>query len=179
MELSLSVILVIVGAFILLKYARKLVSKIIGVVGITAGILGFMYYKSIGPFKNNVADISHLEEKYCGSDGDRDICDCILKPAKQDIASRFSSKEIDNLSNEKIKAVYVLQKSLAATKEQALACLTLKGESKKYKVFLQDFIPIENRYLDLAGEKIKDLGEKVRKEVHTFNENKEDIDNKY
>jgi len=106
-------------------------------------------YKSIGPFKNNVADISHLDEKYCGPDGDVDICECILKPARKDISSRFTSEEIEKLSTEKIKAVYVLEQSLSATKVQSVACLASRGAEGKYKVFLQDFVPIKNEHLNL------------------------------
>lgn len=176
---SITVIAVIVIALLVLKFAKQIFSKIIGVLVIGGLILGYMYKNSMGPFKQNVADISTLQEKYCGPDGDQDICDCILAPAKKDIENRFTVAERDSLEVQKIKAAYVLQKSLSATKESAIGCLALKGATDKYKVFLQDFVPIENKYLDMLGDKARDLGDKLKEEVTTFKNNKEDIDSKY
>jgi hypothetical protein len=95
------------------------------------------------------------------------------------MAKRFTAPEIAKLSEEKIKAVYVLEQSLSATKVQSLACLMAKGEEGKYKVFLQDFIPIKNEHLNFAENKLKQLAQKVRDEVKNFKENKEDIDKRY
>jgi hypothetical protein len=179
MDMSITLIAVIVVAIVLLKFAKQIASKLLGVVLIAGVILGYMYKNSVGPFKTNVADMNTLSEKYCGPDGDQDICDCILVPVKNDIESRFNKSERDSLEVQKIKAAYVLQKSLRATKESALACLAIKGKTEKYKVFLQDFVPIENKYLDMVGEKARDLGDKLKEEVSTFKDNKENIDSKY
>lgn len=176
---SIAVVAVVVIALLVLKFAKQIFSKIIGVLVIGGLILGYMYKNSIGPFKENVADIQTLQDKYCGPNGDRDICDCILTPAKKDIEARFSAAERDSLEVQKIKAAYVLQKSLRATKEKAIGCLALKGETEKYKVFLQDFVPTENKYLDMVGDKARDLGDKLKAEVTSFKDNKENIDSKY
>jgi hypothetical protein len=177
--MSITLIAIIVAALLILKFAKRIFSKLIGVIIISAVIVGYMYKSSIGPFKKNVADISQLEKKYCQSDGDEDICDCILKPALQDMTDRFTIAEIDSLAVQKIKAAYILQKSLQATKEDALLCLATKGATEKYKVFLQDLIPIENNYLDSLGKKARDLGDKIKAEVNLFQDNKENIDSKY
>ena len=179
MNMSITLIAIIAAALLILKFAKRILTKLIGVVLISAVIVGYMYTSSIGPFEKNVADISQLEKKYCQSDGDEDICDCILKPALQDMTNRFTTAEIDSLAVQKIKAAYILQKSLQATKEGALLCLAAKGTTEKYKVFLQDLIPIENNYLDSLGKKARDLGDKIKAEVNLFQDNKEDIDSKY
>ena len=179
MDMSITVIAVIVVAIVILKFAKQIASKLLGVLLIGGVILGYMYKNSVGPFKKNVADMSTLQEKYCGPDGDQDICDCILTPANNDIVSRFSPAERDSLKVKKIKAAYVLQKSLRATKENALSCLAIKGETGKYKEFLQDFVPIENKYLNMVGDKARDIGGKLKDEVRNFKSNKEDIDSKY
>lgn len=179
MDMSITLIVVVVVAFFLLKFAKQIVSKLLGVVLIVGLVLGYMYKNSLGPFQENVADVEVLMEKYCGEDGDEDICDCILKPAEADLNSRFTAAERDTLKSQKIKAAYVLQKSLKATKEQSLVCLASKGATEKYKVFIQDFIPIENKYLNLAEEKVKDLGEKLKNEVESFKDDKKGIDDKY
>lgn len=179
MEPSFTLIIVAVVAFVILRFAKKLFSKVIGVLLIGGMIVGFMYYKGIGPFQQNVADMNHLMQKYCGENGDKDICDCILKPAQADIESRFTVSELDSLAEQKIKGAYILQKSLKATKEKAIVCLASRDATEKYKVFLQDFVPIENKYLDLIGEKARDLSDKVKDEISSLQEDKKDIDDKY
>jgi hypothetical protein len=177
--MSITLIAIIAVALLIVRFAKRFFSKLIGVVLISAVIVGYMYKSSIGPFKKNVADISQLEEKYCQPEGDIDICDCILKPALQDMKNRFTVAEIDSLTVQKIKAAYILHKSLQATKEQALICLATTGTTEKYKIFLQDLIPIENSYLDSLEKKARDLGDKIKKEMSLFQDNKEDIDSKY
>ncbi|MGB1037788.1 MAG: hypothetical protein ACPGYY_04010 [Bacteroidia bacterium] len=179
MEPSLTLVLVAIVALVILRFAKKLFLKVLGVLLLGGLILGFLYYKGIGPFEQNVADMNHLMQKYCGDDGDEDICECILKPAQEDINSRFTRSELDSLTNQKIKGAYVLQKSLKATKEKALVCLASKDATSKYKVFLQDFVPIENKYLDLIGDKARDLSDKVKEEISSLKEDKKDIDDKY
>jgi glycerol uptake facilitator-like aquaporin len=176
---TLTIAVVAIGALLILKFAKKIFSKIVGVVVIGGGVLFFMYKYSMGPFKNNVADISALQEKYCSPQGDQDICECIITPLRNDIEGRFSAGERDSLRQQKIKAAYVLQKSLRATKEAALACLALKSETDKYSVFIKDLVPVENKYLDVVGNKARDLGEKLKEEVSNFKNNKDDIDGKY
>ena len=179
MEFSLTVIIIIAVAVLLLKIAKSACSNLIGVILLSSLVLGFMYYKGLGPFKENVADLKTLNAKYCGPNGDEDICDCILKYASEDMHKRFISKELDSLENQKIRSAYVLQKSLSATKEQALICLASKDATDKYKVFLQDFVPIDNKYFEMIGETARDLGEKLKDEVNSLQENKNDIDEKY
>ena len=176
---TLTIVVVAIGALLILKFAKKIFSKIVGVLVIGGAILFFMYKYSMGPFQNNLADMSALQEKYCGPEGDQDICECILTPLKKDIEGRFSAAERDSLQQQKIKAAYVLQKSLRATKETALACLALKGMTDKYSVFIKDLVPIENKYLDVVGDKARDLGDKLKEEVSNFKNNKDDIDDKY
>lgn len=177
MQMSLTVIVAIVVALILLRYAKKFASKIITFLVVSALVVGVMYYKSWGPFKTNVADIATLEDKYCQDDAD--ICDCIVQPAKSDLESRFSTAELDSLREQRIKSAYVLKKSLASTKEKAILCLGVREATDKYAVFLKDFVPVENKYIDMASDKVKELSGKLRSEVENFKDNKEEIDGRY
>ncbi len=179
MNSTLTIVVVVIAAFLIFRFAKQLFSKIFGVLIIAGAILFFMFKYSMGPFKNDVVNMSDLQEKYCNPDGDQDICDCILRPLKDDMEARFSATEIDSFRHQKIKAAYVLQKSLRATKETALACLTVKGQANKYTVFLQDFVPIENKYLNSVGDKARDLGDRLKAEISNFKNYKEDIDKKY
>ncbi len=65
------------------------------------------------------------------------------------------------------------------TKEQALLCLEKRNAIEKYKQFIHDFIPIENKYLSMAEDKVDELTGAVKDEVTTFNEGKKSIDDKY
>lgn len=179
MELTLTMVAVVVIAIIALKFASKLASKFFAIVVIAGLVLGFMYYKSIGPFKQNVADMSNLREKYCESEPDEDICSCIIEKAEEDMRKRFSKAELESITTQRVRGAYILKKSLAATKEEAMICLAEKGETEKYKTFIQDFIPIENEYLNVVGDKAKELSEKLKEEYQSFRESKKDIDNKY
>ncbi len=179
MSTSVILIVIIVFAVLVLRFAKKILFRFFGVLIIGGVILGYMYKESLGPFEDNVADIGLLEQKYCEEDGDADICECILDPVRKDLASKFSSAELDSLQAEKLKTLYVLQKSLRATKEAALACLAAKGASEKYTLFLQEFVPIQKKYLNEAGDKVKNMGDKIKEELSNFKDNKENIDNKY
>lgn len=179
MNFSITALLTIAIIALLFKFATRIAAKVLGFAAIVALVFGFMYYKSIGPFKQNVADIAQLKLNYCEEEKDDAICDCIIGNAEKDMKQRFSKAELDSLSVQRIKAAYVLKKSLNATKEKAMICLAARGEEAKYKTFLQDFVPIENEYLDLIGDKAKQASQKLKDEYQSFKENKETIDTKY
>mgnify|MGYP001065727377 CR=1 FL=1 len=179
MNFSITALVAIAVVALLLKFATRIALKLLGFAAVVAAIFGFLYYKSIGPFKENIADIAHLKVKYCEDERDEAICDCIIGAAEKDMKRRFTDEELDSLAVQRIKAVYVLKKSLNATKEEALMCLASRGEEAKYKTFLQDFVPIENEYLDLIGEKAKQASQKLKDEYSSFKDNKESIDTKY
>jgi hypothetical protein len=179
MNFSITALIAVAVIALLFKFATRIAAKILGFFVVIALVFGFMYYESIGPFKENMADIAHLKGKYCEEERDASICDCIIGNAEKDMRNRFTKDELDSLAVQRIKAAYVLNKSLNATKEEALLCLAAKGEEEKYKVFLQDFVPIENEYLDLIGEKAKQASEKIRDEYQSFKDNKGTIDSKY
>ena len=46
-----------------------------------------------------------MEEKYCGIQGDQDICECVIKLVLSDIEMRFSQEELMELKNDKAKDV--------------------------------------------------------------------------
>ena len=61
---TLTIILVVIAALALLKYGKQLLAKVFGVLVIGGLIIGFMYKNSYGPFKQNIADLEHLQQKY-------------------------------------------------------------------------------------------------------------------
>ncbi len=179
MEMSLTVIVAIIAVVLALKFAKQMASKIIGIIIVAAVVIGVMYQKSWGPFKSNVADIANLQEKYCAPEGDADVCECIVENVQKDLKERFTRDELDSLKVQRLRAAYVLKKSLAATKQKSMECLESKGAGAKYKTFIQDFVPIENKYLDMAEGKIDELKGKVKDEVLSLKDSKRSIDDKY
>jgi hypothetical protein len=181
MGISLSAIVTLIILAILLKFATRIALKVLGFVLIVGLVVGFMYYNSMGPFKGGEADILELREQYCGNTpkADADICDCIVRLAEADLEMRFTKSELDSLRQDKLKSIYILEKSLKATKVEAIACLTARNSEDKYKAFLQDFIPIENEYLDKIQEGAQGIKEKLQEEYDSFINEKEELDEKY
>ena len=87
MDLTLGVIICVVLGIILLRFAVKVMFKILGFVLILLAVLAFMYLYSWGPFEKNITSIHALEAKYCEEDGDPDICECIVSKLKLDVIS--------------------------------------------------------------------------------------------
>ncbi len=83
----------IILVFFVLRFAKKIVVKLIGFLLISATVVGLMYYKSWGPFEHNIAELSHLQDKYCISNADEDICECIVQPIESDMNQRFTTDE--------------------------------------------------------------------------------------
>ena len=164
---------------LLIKFATKLIAKVVGVMVLVAVVVGFLYTKGIGPFQDKSLDIASLTEKYCENPEEEAICDCILRKAEADMRNRFNAEEIDALTDERIRAAYVLKMSLDATKPAAMQCLQKRGMEQKYKQFTNDFIPIENEYLEVVGDKAKQWSEKLKQEAQDFLLNKNDIDSRY
>lgn len=177
MKFGLTIIILVAIAWLIFKIVKTIASRIFGVVLVLGLLLAVTYHYSIGPFEQNMGDIEELKEKYNTSD--QDIYECIVLLAENDMKSRFTASEMDSLSQQKIKAVYVLGKSLQATRVEALACLAAKDAEHKYKVFIQDFVPIENEYLDQFESKAKEITEKLKGEYDSFNDDKQGIDEKY
>jgi hypothetical protein len=179
MNFSLSVFGAIMLAFFVLRFAKKMVVKLFGFLLISATVIGWMYYSSWGPFEHNIAELAHLQDKYCESAGDKDICECIVQPIESDMRQRFTPDELQLLSTDRIKAAYVLKKSMDKTKEKALSCLETRNAPQKYKQFMHDFVPVENKYLIFAEDKVDELTGAVKDEVTSFQESKKSIDDKY
>jgi hypothetical protein len=97
---------------------------------ILAGIYALYYFK-IWPFKENVAGIEYLTEKYCGKkDAPREtaICDCIVRSAEMDIKNRFSEKEYAEIQENRARSAYALHKSLNAIRPDMERCLREQGQ---------------------------------------------------
>jgi len=93
---------IIIGAIALLvliiivRFLTKKVFKILLVIFLIAavGLFGYMYLTGIHT-------ISGLEDKYCNDTSDKTDslkCVCIVKPISEDLHSRFSEEELENMN---------------------------------------------------------------------------------
>lgn len=178
--MTLGVIIAIVVGLILLRFATKIIAKLIGLLLCVVAVIGIMYIYSWGPFSKNLTAISTLEEKYCEEEGgDKDICECVVAKIKLDVLQRFSNEEIKAIEEDKIKSFRVLTKSMEATKEESIACLTLRGEEDKYQRFLLDFAQLSEEDIDFIKDKGKEIGDWIKDKADSIGESLEDIDDRY
>ena len=66
-------------------------------LALIAACIFALYYFKVWPFKQNVAGIEYLTDKYCGKkDAPREtaICDCIVRSAEMDMKTRFNEKNM-------------------------------------------------------------------------------------
>lgn len=131
-----------------------------------AGVFALYYYK-IWPFKENVASIEYLTDKYCGKkDAPREsaICDCIVRSAEMDMKNRFSNKEYTAIQADRAKAAYALQKSIHAIKPDIERCLHEQGQEAAWGQFVNDLSTLDEpllkkakTVLDSGAHKMKNL----------------------
>lgn len=179
MEWTITAVIAVIIGLILLKFATKLIMKLVGFMICIIAVIGFMYLFSWGPFKKNITQISTLEAKYCQTDRDDDICECIVAKLKLDMMQRFTSAELDEITEDKLKSFRVLTKSMEATKEESLQCLALRGEEQKYKQFLLDFANLSNEDIDYIKIKGKEIGEWIKDKADSVGSSLEEIDKRY
>lgn len=179
MNISLGSIVLLIAGFLLLRFASTILIKILGFLFCLVAAVGMMYYFSWGPFKEYELSVEQLELRYCVTLSDSDLCECVVQPLKRDMEQRFTFEELEKIKNNKAENAYVFKKSLASTKEEAIACLKLKGQEAKYQTFIHDLIPVNNQNLEWLTEKTKSMSRKLEGAIDSFNFKKDWIDNKY
>ncbi|MFY0643134.1 MAG: hypothetical protein JXR19_01560 [Bacteroidia bacterium] len=166
-------------AALIIRLLTKVVFKILAFVLVLAVVVGLLYYFSIGPFKAEHLTIEGMEEKYCGEEGDEDICDCVVIMLYSDLENRFSEEELSQMKSDKAKMSYVLIKSLAASKEKSLECLRTRNAEDKYNEFYRDMVPIANKDLKNIREKAGEIKDRLSQGVDSLKKGFEDIDDRY
>lgn len=179
MNLSIGAIVVLILAIVLIVFASRIIVKLAGFLFAVLAVLGVMYYFSWGPFEEEAIDVWHLDSKYCLEEVDHDICECIIEPIHDDIHGRFSAEELAALKEDKVKSLYVFKKSLDASKERSMQCLSERQAQAKYKEFLEDLLPVNSELMHEVNAQTKKWWGKLKKGVEDFREDKEEIDDKY
>lgn len=175
--MSYTLIVAILIGLAILKFAGKIMNKILGILLVVIAVFVIFYLNDLPPFQKNRASIAFLEEKYCTTDVD--ICDCVVNTLKTDFAQRFSSVEREEINQDKLKSAYTLKKLLKSNKSAIEECLAKRQKEDKFKQFLKDLLPIQNKYLDQVESKFKTLETSLKDKVNNVKVEKKDIDSRF
>lgn len=165
--------------FILLRFAVKVATKVLGILLLVLGVVVFTYYKGIGPFKKNYLSIEELDMKYCGPDGDQITCSCIIEPLKEDMRSRFSDTEQTELQANRLKGAYVLGKSLNAQDEQIRKCLQQRSAENKLREFKLHLYTFDNPAAEVVGRLFNAIMKSADTAWDEMKGDKEAVDTRY
>ena len=165
--------------FVVVKMFSQMIIRIILGVLVILLSLGFLYYKAWWPFQDNRYTLDYLANQYCREYDDEDICDCIIVKIKDDMASRFSNEELDELFEQRLQGAYALRKSQEATKDASMECLKARNAEDKYQKFLMQQIPLDNGIINMITNGTDSLSNKIKEKVDFMKDEKEGIDSKY
>ena len=178
--MKVGIIIALIIGVMLLKFAVSFIFKVLGMIAVVAAVLLTLYQMEIWPFEKNLATIKILELRYCnGNVGDEIKCNCIVKPLKKDVNSRFNREELEALSKNRIKSAYILKKSLDACEKEIQSCLKSKEAEHLLPEFKRELIAQESDILKKFGDWLEKGKETFSESISELKENKKDIDNKY
>jgi hypothetical protein len=151
MSTNLIVIIVaIVIILILLKYVTKTAVKIAAIVVVLVGLGLFIFLKAGHTaddinFSDAVTEysISDLKQIYCESKANKSDslkCICIIQPISEDLSSRFTQEELDDLEKHRLKFAKELIKSINNKKDIIKAKLKENNANELLKEFKEDLL---------------------------------------
>lgn len=178
--MNMEILIAVVIGVALLKFAVGFIFKVLGFFALMVAAFLILYQMEIWPFEKNLATIKILELRYCKGEGNDKIkCNCIVKTLKKDINERFSREEIEELSKNRIKAAYILKKSLDAKEIEIISCLASKKSESLLPEFKRELIAQESDILNKFGDWLEKGKERFSESFNNLNDKKKDIDNKY
>ncbi len=179
MNITLGSILVIVIAGILIRSATKFIMKLLGWILLILALIYVAYHFGIGPFKQNPISIETWEAKYCENPEEQVKCNCIVYPIKNDLESRFTPEELDEIAQDRAEMAYVIKKSFEEVKDQIGICLAKEDAEEELSEFMKDMIPVDNDALDKLSDLKDEIQESVENEVDDLRKRKDRLDSQY
>lgn len=179
MEMTIGLVIVLILAFVIIRFATKILFKILGFLLVVVAVAVVMYYLSIGPFKNDRTDIFKLEDRYCSEDGDVDICECIIEKTMTDMNNRFTEAERLELRENRAKALYAFVRVMEANKEECTKCLEDRGVEEKYGEFLAELAEVAPEHIENLKEKSSEILEQLYEKYEEIKDEKDDVDSKF
>lgn len=172
------IIALIIGILVI-KFATGVLLKLIGVLCLLGGLLIVLYQHAIWPFHENAISIEWLEKKYCeGENKDGLKCDCIVKSIRADLNNRFTSDELTELGENRIKQAYVIKKSYDARLPDIKICLGENAE-KELKSFNEALWLQDKETLKKTGDWFSEKSGNIKESYEDLKDEKSDIDRKY
>ena len=179
MNITLGSIIVIVLAGIIIRSATKFIMKVLGWLLLILAIIYLAYHFGIGPFAQNPISIDTWEAKYCNDPMEEVKCNCIVYPIKNDLESRFTKDELDEIAQDRAELAYVIKKSFSEVKPQIIECLAKEDAEDELSNFMKDMIPVDNDILDELNDIKEEIGETIENGMDQLQERKDRLDRKY
>lgn len=179
MNITIGGLVTIIIAGLLIRFASKLLMKLVGWLLLIGVAVFAMYHFGIGPFKQNPVSVSLWEEKYCENGADQVTCDCIVKIIKADMQKRFTEVELEAIEKDRTQLLYVVQRSFNAVKPEIQACLGEANAEKALEDFRNDLIPIDNDVLQEIKQLAEGIKEGAQNQLDELLSKKESLDKKY
>jgi hypothetical protein len=176
---TLVVIGLVVVLFIVARFAKKILYKVLSVVFIVTIAVFLMYQFGVGQYASNPLDIDNLKSKYCEAEEYDAACDCIVKRIERDVEARFTKREIEELKKSRVDYAYVFGKSYAANKKSMRSCLEERKAEEQLKEFQNDLLPVDNDVLNKVREFLGQTQDKIEEEIEEFKNRKSDLDSRY
>ena len=179
MNITLTSIVTLVIALLIIRFATRVLFKVIGWLLLVVLVVYGLYYWGLPPFENNPYSIRTWEAKYCG-DPDADVrCSCIVQPIKNDIESRFTKSELEALEDDRLDMLYTLWRSYEGLEDQIKRCLAEDQAEDQLDVFIKDMIPINNEILDELSNLSGFIEDEADAQVNKLEERKRKIDERF
>lgn len=143
MEIENIIILgiVIVVAFLVIRFVTKVLAKVIAFLIVAAVVVYFLFYWDGGFISIGKKEfiLYELEEKYCSEDGDNIKCECMIKPLLEDIRSKYTEEEIKSIGKDNRETIKILRKSIQENREVIRECYQENKTNNSMKENLEDF----------------------------------------
>lgn len=132
--LGISLVVII----LIIRFVAKLVFKLVGLVVVVVFAAGYMYFytdyfethddnlivRSVGEKIKNTSDkwqiksLEEYEKQFCNGKSENDAikCKCFIKPILEDLKSKYTDEELEELYKDK--AIYLKELILSITKNQ-------------------------------------------------------------
>jgi uncharacterized membrane protein (Fun14 family) len=164
--------------YLIYKFAKQVFFKIVLVALIIGAGIFALYYYQIGPFKQNIAHIEVIKNKYCNGETP-EICDCIVSKLESDINSRFNPDEVILMKEDRIQSAYVFQKSMSKISDETKRCLKQKDKEELWGFFIKETLQINNKVTNKIEDLFSEGKTAVDDKINETKGKKEEIDQRY
>jgi hypothetical protein len=126
-------------AYLLMRFTKGLLFKIIGVVVMAIAVILLAYLLGLGPFKKNVLSRSYIDDTFCASEQteDKAVCECIVQPYRLILNRYFSEEELDEMEKSHYECTYVFVKLYDQIIADAQQC---SGNQDSAQILMQRFV---------------------------------------